>query len=79
MVALIFVGSALSFVYSFQVYQRAFLARKNWQERRPSPRAARVLSVLLAVFVLAVGLWPEPLLVLGEESAKILLEGDDRR
>ncbi|WP_166394809.1 complex I subunit 5 family protein [Rubrobacter marinus] len=78
-VALIFVGSALSFVYSFQVYQRAFLARKNWQERRPSPRPARVLSILLAVFVLAVGLWPEPLLVLGEESASLLLEGEGRR
>ena len=78
-VALIFVGSALSFVYSFQVYQRAFLARKNWQERRPSPRAARVLSVLIAVFVLAVGVWPEPLLVLGEESASLLLDGEGRR
>ena len=73
-VALIFVGSALSFVYSFQVYQRAFLAQEERQgKRRPSPWAARALVASLAVFVLAVGLWPEPLLVLGEGSAGVLL------
>jgi hypothetical protein len=33
------------------------------------------LAISLAAFVLAVGLWPEPLLVLGEESAILLLEG----
>ncbi|CAN5175559.1 proton-conducting transporter membrane subunit [soil metagenome] len=75
LVALIFAGSALSFVYAFQVYQRAFLAREDGNDRRASPRATRVLAISLAAFVLAVGLWPEPLLVLGEESAILLLEG----
>jgi len=75
LVALIFAGSALSFVYAFQVYQRAFLAREYRDNKRPSPRATRVLAISLAAFVLAIGLWPEPLLVLGEESAALLSEG----
>ena len=75
LVVLIFAGSALSFVYAFQVYQRAFLAREYRNNKRPSPRATRVLAISLAAFVLAVGLWPEPLLVLGTESAALLLEG----
>ena len=75
LVALIFAGSALSFMYAFQVYQRAFLAREDGNNRRPSPRATRVLAISLAAFVLAIGFWPEPLLVLGEESAALLSEG----
>lgn len=75
LIALIFAGSALSFVYAFQVYQRAFLAREDGNNRRPSPRTVRILAISLAAFVLAVGLWPEPLLVLGEESAALLSEG----
>ncbi len=73
--ALIFAGSALSFMYAFQVYQRAFLAREDGNNRRPSPRATRVLAISLAAFVLDIGFWPEPLLVLGEESAALLSEG----
>jgi multicomponent Na+:H+ antiporter subunit D len=74
LIALIFAGSALSFIYAFQVYQRAFLAREDGNNRRPSPRTVQLLAISLAAFVLAVGLWPEPLLVLGEESAALLSE-----
>lgn len=84
LVALIFLGGALSFVYAFQVYQRAFLAKEpqggRWE--KTSPRAARALVIALAVLVLALGLWPEPLLVLGEEAAAALLSqspGDGSR
>ncbi len=76
-VALVFLGSALSFVYSFQVYQRRFMAptKQGDDSGKPSPAAARFLVVALAVFVLVVGLWPEPLLLLSEAAAAALSSG----
>jgi multicomponent Na+:H+ antiporter subunit D len=77
LVAVIFLGGALSFVYAFQIYQRAFLAQEPqggyWDKK--SSWAARALVFALAALVLAAGLWPEPLLVLGEEAAAALVEG----
>ena len=77
LVALIFLGSALSFVYAMQIYQRAFLSKEPqgglWG--KTSPWTARALVVVLGVLVLAMGLWPEPLIVLGEEAATALIEG----
>ena len=72
--ALIFLGGALSFVYAFQVYQRAYWAPED-DERKASPRPVRVLVALLAGLLLAAGLWPEPLLVLGEAAAGVLIGG----
>jgi multicomponent Na+:H+ antiporter subunit D len=73
LVTLIFLGGALSFVYAFQIYQRAFLAQELQSGHRDkvSPRAARTLVVALAALVLAMGLWPEPLLILGEGAAAV--------
>jgi multicomponent Na+:H+ antiporter subunit D len=77
LIALIFSGSALSFVYAMQIYQRAFLSKEPqgglWG--KTSPWSARALVVALGVLVLAMGLWPEPLIVLGEEAATALIEG----
>jgi multicomponent Na+:H+ antiporter subunit D len=78
LIVLIFLGSALSFVYSFQIYQRRFWAPKPedpGDRGKPSPVAPRVLVVLLAALALAVGLWPEPLLSLSETAAGILAGG----
>ena len=76
LVALIFVGSAMSFVYSFQVYQRRFMAPKQGDPPgKPSPATARFLVVALAALVLLVGLWPEPLLLLSEAAATALSSG----
>jgi multicomponent Na+:H+ antiporter subunit D len=75
LVSLIFLGSALSFVYAFQIYQRVFLAREpqgGYQDEKTSPWTARALISVLAVLVLVVGLWPEPLLVLGKGAAAVL-------
>ena len=75
LVVLIFLGGALSFVYSFQIYQRRFWAPKPddpGDRGKPSPVAPRVLVVLLAALTLGVGLWPEPLLSLSETAADIL-------
>jgi multicomponent Na+:H+ antiporter subunit D len=69
-VALLFVGGALSFVYMFQIYQHDF-----WRGERPSergPTTARALAAGLAVLILALGLWPEPLLAASREAASVL-------
>ena len=73
LVALLVAGSALSFVYMFQVYQHDF-----WQGERggePSPLAARLIVGALALLVLAAGLWPEPLLALSRDAAAVLPGG----
>ncbi|MDQ3363466.1 MAG: oxidoreductase, partial [Actinomycetota bacterium] len=78
LIVLIFLGSALSFVYSFQIYQRRFWAPKPddlGDRGKPSPVAPRVLVVLLAALALGVGLWPEPLLSLSEAAADVLAGG----
>jgi multicomponent Na+:H+ antiporter subunit D len=73
LVALIFLGGALSFLYSFQVYQRRFM--KPGSEGKPSPRATRLLMVALAALVILLGLWPEALIYLSEAAADVLVEG----
>jgi multicomponent Na+:H+ antiporter subunit D len=72
-VVLIFVGGALSFLYTFQVYQRQFM--KPGSEGEPSPQAAPLLVVALASLVVLLGLWPEPLVYLSEAAAGALLGG----
>ncbi len=73
LVILVFLGGALSFLYSFQIYQRRFLAPKP--EGKPSPVALRVLVISLAALVLAVGFLPEPLLYLSDAAAAVLTGG----
>ena len=71
LVALIFLGGALSFVYMFQIYQHEFWgpSRRSGPE---SPAAVRAVAVGLAALVIAVGLWPEPLLSASREAAGVL-------
>ena len=71
----IFLGSALSFLYSFQVYQRRFVAPGTGASGKASPRAARYLVVLLAALVVLVGLWPQPLVLLCRAAAAALTGG----
>ena len=73
LVALIFLGGALSFLYSFQVYQRRFMRPRR--EGRPSPRSARFLVGALAALVVLLGVWPEPLVYLSGAAAGVLLGG----
>ncbi len=75
LIALIFAGSALSFLYSFQVYQRRFMKPDPEAPDKRSPRAARLLVVALAALVVLLGLWPEPLVYLSEAAAAVLTEG----
>jgi multicomponent Na+:H+ antiporter subunit D len=79
LVTLVFLGGALSFVYAFQIYQRVFLSSEPQGGHRgkeeTSRRATHFLVFALAALVLAVGLWPEPLLILGEGAAAVLAGG----
>jgi multicomponent Na+:H+ antiporter subunit D len=73
LIALFFLGGALSLVYVFQVYQYDF-----WRGERagpPSGRGQRLLVAGLALLVLAAGVWPEPLLALSRDAAEPLLGG----
>jgi multicomponent Na+:H+ antiporter subunit D len=74
LVALVFLGGALSFLYAFQIYQRVFLAPKARKDKS-SPAAARALVFALAALVVAVGIWPEPLLALADAAAAVLAGG----
>jgi multicomponent Na+:H+ antiporter subunit D len=70
LLALVFVGSALSFVYLFQIYQYDF-----WRGERTGARGTRpqqALVAALALLVLAAGAWPEPLLALSRDAAAVL-------
>ena len=73
LVALFFLGGALSFVYMFQIYQRDYWTGDA--QAPPSSTQSRLLIIGLAGFVLALGLWPEPLLVASQRAATILLGG----
>jgi multicomponent Na+:H+ antiporter subunit D len=76
LVALVFLGGALSFVYSFQVYQRTYLKPEDPDlQGKPSPTRMRAVVLLLAALVVAAGLWPEPLLAAGEAAASALVRG----
>lgn len=77
LVALLFVGGALAFVYAFQLYQREF-----WRGERvesgagdstsgSSPVAVRAVSVVLALVLLGLGIWPDPLLSLSADAAAV--------
>jgi len=72
LVALIFLGGALSFVYMFQIYQHDF-----WSSQRrtgaESPLGLRAVAAALALVVLVLGLWPEPMLWASREAAAVLL------
>jgi multicomponent Na+:H+ antiporter subunit D len=73
LVVLVFVGSALSFLYAFQVYQRRYVA--PGKPGKTSPAAARYLVALLAAFVVLLGLWPQPLMLLCRAAGGVLTGG----
>lgn len=73
LLALILLGSALSFVYIFQIYQYDF-----WRGERGgavSSRPQQALIAVVALVVLAVGVWPEPLLAFSRDAADVLVGG----
>ncbi len=82
-VVLLFVGGALSFVYLFQIYQhdrwRPRAEREREMPRGHASRGQRSVALTVAAVVLVLGLWPEPLLAIGEHAAGELLAGGAAR
>jgi multicomponent Na+:H+ antiporter subunit D len=74
LIVLLILGSGLSLVYMFQMYQRSF-----WRALAPagpaSPLPLRLLTTAVALIVLAAGVWPEPLLAASGRAAEALLTG----
>lgn len=78
LVVLLVVGSVLSLVYMFQVYQRRFWREGATLAGAVSPLPQRLLVAVLALLVLGAGLWPEPLLALSGQAVDALLAGASR-
>lgn len=79
LVVLLFIGGGLSFIYMFQVFQRRYWSGTPGAagEAVPlvSPVALRALVLGIAIGIVLLGLWPEPLLRLGEQGAAVLAGG----
>ena len=73
LIALLVLGSALSFVYAFQMYQYDFWRGERTGKRSTLPQQGVVAA--LALLVLAAGVWPEPLLALSHAAADLLAGG----
>jgi multicomponent Na+:H+ antiporter subunit D len=73
LIGLIFVGGALSFVYMLRIYQRTHWVAQP--SARASRASARMLVAVLALAVLVVGAWPEPLLAVSRDAAAALDAG----
>jgi multicomponent Na+:H+ antiporter subunit D len=70
LIVLLLVGSALSLLYMFTNYQRQFW-RSDSAGTTVSPLARRALVAVLALLVLALGLWAEPLWQLSQQAADL--------
>ncbi|UJA19426.1 oxidoreductase [Thermoleophilia bacterium SCSIO 60948] len=70
LIALLLLGSILSLIYAFQIYQFDF-----WRLEREGAvghAGQRAVVAVLALLVLAIGIWPEPLLALSQDAAEAL-------
>ncbi len=65
-VVLVFLGGALSFVYMFQLYQRKFWASTTEEVEEASHTREYVIATL-AIIILVLGVWPDPLLSIGHQ------------
>jgi multicomponent Na+:H+ antiporter subunit D len=78
LIVLLVVGSALSLVYMFQVYQHRFWRADSPATGAVSPLRLRAVTAALALLVLTIGLWPELLLALSGSAVDSLLTGSVR-
>lgn len=72
LVVLIFVGSILSFVYMFQMYRRR-IAQPAEEDDHNIP--VQAVSLVIAIAIVMIGVFPEPLLQLVQTAAETLPKG----
>jgi multicomponent Na+:H+ antiporter subunit D len=72
LVALLVGGALLSLVYAFQIYQYDHWLPREGPTAGPSRWRERVVPAAIAIVVLAVGLWPEPLVAASQAAAGAL-------
>lgn len=72
LVGVMVVGGALSFVYMFQIYGARFWI--NAEADEATTREALALIAILALVIVAIGVYPEPLLNISREAATYLPE-----
>lgn len=65
-VALVLLGGGLSFLYMFQLFRRRFWIAG--EEEEESAHLPQVIVVVMAVGLLVIGLWPQPLLELTDQA-----------
>lgn len=75
LIAVVILGSLLSFVYAFQIYQF-----EHWRPDAPTPPGPagwrqRAVPIALGLGILGLGVWPEPLLALSAAAAAVLTRG----
>jgi multicomponent Na+:H+ antiporter subunit D len=75
LIVLLLVGSALSLLYMFTNYQRQFWRSDSAAGITVSPLPRRALVAVLALLVLALGLWAEPLWQLSQQAADLFPRG----
>ncbi len=71
-VALLLVGGALSFVYMFYLYRARFWVNRPADEA--TTKGALTLVLVVALIVIAVGIYPEPLFALSQTATEWLPE-----
>jgi multicomponent Na+:H+ antiporter subunit D len=70
--AIVVVGGGLSLLYMFRSYGRTYWsAGADWGEDRARARTAIVL--LVAVLIVILGIWPEPLLAISDQAATMFV------
>ncbi len=72
LVGIVLLGSLLSFVYAFQIYQFETWRPGGDADRTPAGWPQRLVPVMLGALILGLGLWPEPLLALSDAAASVL-------
>ncbi len=72
LVALVFIGGALSFVYMFHLYRERFWVNQEADEATTKMALALVVTVAIAIVV--IGLYPEPLLALSQTATEWIPE-----
>jgi multicomponent Na+:H+ antiporter subunit D len=72
LIAVVLLGSLLSFVYAFQIYQFERWRPGPDTDGTRGPWRQWVVPVAIGGVILGLGLWPEPLLALSDAAAGVL-------